>query len=123
MRPMILPPKNKYKVCQSLDASVPRGPPENQKSNKDYKKLITTIAVPGAEYLGITSHSKNINTRDGFTVGNNLLYRHKFGKTGRTITLGWNNSFGESESDGFTYSRNSFYNKTGVNYYKTRSPG
>jgi hypothetical protein len=88
---------------------------QNSESFRDDSSL-TRIAVPSAEYLGITSHSKNTNSRDGFTIGNNLLYRHKFSKIGRTITLGWNNSFGESESDGFTYSRNSFYNKSGTNY-------
>jgi Outer membrane protein beta-barrel family len=37
------------------------------------------------------------------------LFRHKFKKTGRTLTLGLNNTIGNSESDGLTYSSNQFY--------------
>ena len=92
---------------------------QNSESYRDDTSS-TNMTVPGAEYLGITSHSKNTNERNGFTIGNNLLYRHKFGKIGRTITLGWNNSFGESESDGFTYSRNNFFDKNNF-LYRTRN--
>ena len=65
---------------------------------------------PGVnEYLAVTRKNNNTNTRNGFNMGNNLLFRHKFGKIGRTITLGWQNSFGRSESNGLTYSDNEFY--------------
>lgn len=65
---------------------------------------------PGVnEYLAVTRKNSNTNERNGFNLGNNFLFRHKFGKVGRTITLGWNNSIGRSESNGFTYSDNEFY--------------
>jgi hypothetical protein len=71
----------------------------------------------GAEYLSSASRTSNTNDRHGYNWGNNLLYRHKFGKTGRTITLGWNNTFGNSESEGYTLSRNTFYDKLGSATY------
>ena len=73
----------------------------------------TYSQVPGAEYLSIAGRTNNSNERDGLNWNNNLLFRHKFGKTGRTLTLGWTNTFGNSESEGFTVSGNSFYNKAG----------
>jgi hypothetical protein len=73
----------------------------------------TFSQLPGIEYLSIAGHTDNSNQRDGLNWNNNLLFRHKFGKTGRTITVGWNNTFGHSESKGFTVSRNDFYEKGG----------
>ena len=60
--------------------------------------------TPGLEYLGATSQRANSNTRDGINWNNNLLFRRKFKKTGRTFTLGWSNTFGQSESSGYTLS-------------------
>lgn len=61
------------------------------------------------EYLSITSYTMNTNKRNGLNWSNNLLFRHKFRKIGRTLTIGWNNVFGNSESEGLTLSRNNFY--------------
>lgn len=73
-------------------------------------------AIPGNEFLSVTSRTNNQNKRDGYNWSNNLLYRHKFRKVGRTITLGWNNTFGNSNSNGITYSSNDFYREDGVLY-------
>ncbi len=70
--------------------------------------------LPLSEYLSLVSRSNNTNERNGFNWNNNFLYRHKFGKIGRTITLGWNNTFGNSKSEGFTYSNNEAYNQDGT---------
>ncbi len=79
--------------------------------SQDTSSNFTTI--PSAEYLSVTSQSNRSNKRDGMNWNNNLLFRHKFAKTGRTITLGLTNTIGNSESDGFTYSNNEYYNKGG----------
>lgn len=71
-------------------------------------------AMPTIEYLAVTTRSRRTNERDGFNMGNNLLYRHKFGKIGRTITLGWNNTTGRSTSDGSTISDNEFFLSNGA---------
>jgi len=72
--------------------------------------------VPALNYLAVTTKNNNTNTRDGYNFGNNILFRHKFRKTGRTITLGWNNTRGESESDGLTFSDNEFFLPNGTLY-------
>ena len=72
--------------------------------------------IPSAQYLAVTGRNNNTNERDGFNLGNNFLFRHKFGKIGRTVTLGWNNTIGNSESNGSTFSDNEFYLQNGTPY-------
>lgn len=72
--------------------------------------------IPAVEYLAYTGKNNNTNTRNGFNLGNNILFRHKFGKTGRTVTLGFNNTTGNSKSDGLTYSDNDFFREDGTLY-------
>ena len=72
--------------------------------------------VPFGKYLTSTSTAKNTNERDGYNWGNNFLFRHKFKKTGRTLTLGWNNSLSNSNSEGFTYSNNKFFRQDGSTF-------
>ncbi len=72
--------------------------------------------IPSASYLAVTGRNNNTNERDGFNLGNNFLFRHKFGKTGRTVTLGWNNTTGNSKSNGLTFSDNEFYLPAGTIY-------
>ncbi len=70
---------------------------------------LTESITPLKQYLAVRGLTQNTNSRDGFNLGNNLLFRHKFKKTGRTLTLGVNNTTGNSESDGLTYSSNRFF--------------
>lgn len=72
--------------------------------------------TPLEQFLSVTARTNNQNNREGYSWSNNLLYRHKFRKTGRTVTLGWNNNFGNSNSDGLTYSNNDFYREDGTLY-------
>lgn len=76
----------------------------------------STTKEPLQEYLAVTGKSDNNNKRDGWNWNNNLLFRHKFGKIGRTLTLGWTNTFGNSESNGHTISDNEFYRENGTIY-------
>ncbi len=79
--------------------------------SNDTSFSITT--EPNEEYLAITTRRINQNKRSGFNMGNNLLFRHKFRRVGRTLTLGWNNSFGNSSSNGLTLSDNDFFDPSG----------
>lgn len=74
--------------------------------------------VQAGKYLASTSKTKNTNERDGFNLSNNFLFRHKFSKIGRTVTLGWNNTTGNSNSNGLSYSDNEFFRQDG-SVYKT----
>jgi hypothetical protein len=73
----------------------------------------TFSEIPDAKFLSITGIRNNSSARDGINWGNNLLFRHKFGRMGRTLTVGWNNTMGNSESEGFTRSNNLFYDENG----------
>lgn len=74
----------------------------------------TQFQKPTSTYLSNNSHTQNSNKRNGVNIGNNVLFRHKFGKTGRTFTFGWNNTIGNSQSDGLTISDNEFYREDGT---------
>jgi hypothetical protein len=84
--------------------------------NLSHDTSFSNTELPLIQYLAVTAKSNRTNSRDGFNLGNNLLYRHKFGKTGRTVTFGWNNTYSRSESEGLTYSDNEFYLPTGTVY-------
>lgn len=73
----------------------------------------TKVNAPGYEYLGLTNQTQNTNERDGINWNNNLLYRKKFKKMGRTFTLGWSNTFGQSESNGINISNTDIYSRDG----------
>ena len=89
-----------------------------QSENHSRDTSFTRSETPTEEFLSISGKTQNSNKRDGFNWGNNLLFRHKFGKTGRTLTLGWNNTIANSESEGFTLSDNSFFLPDGSLYRK-----
>ena len=73
---------------------------------------VTTRAVGSVtDYQAIGGSSQRSNTRDGWNVGNNLLFRHRFHKAGRTFTIGWNTSVSESDGEGLNASPYTFYNK------------
>ncbi len=69
----------------------------------------TYSVTPSQKYLSITGVTENSNERDGVNLNNNFLFRHRFGKIGRTITVGWANTYSESNGDGFYISSNIFY--------------
>jgi Outer membrane protein beta-barrel family/Carboxypeptidase regulatory-like domain len=64
-------------------------------------------------YLANTSKTKNTNERDGVNLNNNFLYRKKFHHIGRTLTIGWSNTYGESKSEGYNISPIKFYKPDG----------
>ena len=74
--------------------------------HSDTRSVDTTFTrstKPGQDYLALAGVTRNDNERDGINLNNNLLYRHKFAKPGRTITIGWNNSLNRSEGEGINY--------------------
>jgi hypothetical protein len=69
----------------------------------------TYSIVPSQKYLAITSATRNSNNRDGENLSNNFLFRHRFRKIGRTITVGWSNTYSHSSGQSFYLSSNIFY--------------
>ena len=73
-----------------------------------------------SEALNANNQYVNKSNRNNTTNGDNqsikatMLFRKKFRKIGRTISLNIEQSFNESNSTGLLYSINDFYNKSGV---------
>lgn len=74
----------------------------------------TVSKTPAQQYLALISKTTNTNERDGLNLNSNLLYRKRFHTPGRTLTLGWTNTYGESESEGFNKSPITFYKADGT---------
>lgn len=74
---------------------------------------VDTISTRGdgktTDYLAITGTNRRVNDRRSLTINNNLLFRHRFAKPGRTFTIGWNTSIGNSDLNGLTETPYSFY--------------
>jgi hypothetical protein len=77
--------------------------------NLSLNQSVSSTQEGALDYMALNSESRNSNARDGWNWGNNLLFRHKFRRVGRTFTLGWNNTFGNSDAQGFTFSKNEFF--------------
>lgn len=73
----------------------------------------TSYTKEGFGYLALASKTKNTNERDGLNFSNNILYRKKFHRIGRTLTVGWSNVYGDSKSDGFNISPVKIYKPDG----------
>ena len=70
----------------------------------------TTSVTPVKQFLSNSKNSRYESQRDGVSINNELLYRRKFKKVGRTFTLGYSNSTDRSSGSGTTISPNIFYN-------------
>ncbi|NOT50913.1 MAG: TonB-dependent receptor [Chitinophagaceae bacterium] len=84
----------------------------SENMNEDSSSTISK--TPLQEYLALRSRTTNTNERDGLNLNNNILYRKKFHRPGRTLTLGISNTYGESESEGFNISPITFYKSDGT---------
>lgn len=86
-----------------------------------YDSVMTRGVGSVTDFKANGGNSERSNTRDGWNFGNNLLFRHRFHKPGRTFTVGWNTSLSNSEGEGLLSSPYTFYNKDGsVNRLQNR---
>jgi len=67
-----------------------------------YDTLFTRTQDSEVDYLANAGTNVNSNERDGLNLNNNLLYRRRFHKLGRTLTVGLNNSINNSDGNGLT---------------------
>jgi hypothetical protein len=66
-----------------------------------------------SKYMATEVRTNKHDGRDGINYTGELLYRRKFKKAGRTFTLGWRNSKGDIESNGYNISPITAYNSNG----------
>jgi hypothetical protein len=76
--------------------------------------LVTRATNPRLDYKAIEGESHSNSKRDGQSFNNDLLFRHRFNKPGRTFTLGWSSALNNSNGHGFNYSPYHFYDSNNV---------
>ena len=82
----------------------------------------TQASSPSSKYLAIVGAYQNSTVRDGVNLNNNLLYRRKFKRVGRTLTFGWNNTINNSNGHGSNLSPLTFFQASGgVDTVKTQN--
>jgi len=73
-----------------------------QAESESIDSLITRATSPKFNYMAIRGLSKRNNERDASNFQNELLFRHRFRKPGRTFTIGWKTALNENNGDGYT---------------------
>jgi hypothetical protein len=68
------------------------------------------------DYKAIDGSSHTANNRDGGSFTDDLLFRHRFNKPGRTFTLGWTTALNNSNGNGFNFSPYHFFDSTNTEY-------
>jgi hypothetical protein len=85
-------------------------------SSNNLQSYATLTNVP--KYLALTQQRTNTSNSDGYTMNQNLLFRHRFSKRGRTLTIGLSSVLNKSNGEATTYSPYNYYNRDET-LYKT----
>lgn len=72
-----------------------------------------TYSTGSYKYLAVQSNTLRNDSRDGINYSGELLYRRRFGRQGRTFTLGWRNGKGNTESNNNNRSPITRYDRNG----------
>jgi hypothetical protein len=72
----------------------------------------TSTSTKGDFYNLNAVNQTNSSSNDGYNFNNNILWRHKMQKKGRTLSLNLSQSLSNSETDGRTMSYNKIYTNT-----------
>lgn len=87
----------------------------SQHSENSSQGISEEMAIkPSVKYLSNSNHSSYSSGRDGTSISNEILFRHKFRKPGRTFTLGYSSGIDKSDGDGTSLSPIIFYNPDGT---------
>jgi hypothetical protein len=82
----------------------------SQSQSTDDNNLTTRATNPFVDFKAIEGSSHRANDRNATSLGNDLLFRHRFNKPGRTFTIGWTTSLNNSDATGLNESPYTFYN-------------
>ncbi|HWR33610.1 MAG TPA: outer membrane beta-barrel family protein [Chitinophagaceae bacterium] len=93
---------NSIRITPSLSFQQTNNRAETEYQTLSEDKLITNEGF-----------SNTIANNKGYTFGNNIIWRKKFARKGRTFSLSLQTSLNESNGDGSLYSINNFYNPNG----------
>ncbi|TBR20266.1 MAG: hypothetical protein EPO57_00615 [Chitinophagaceae bacterium] len=84
-----------------------------QESYGTYSDTSFTFSDATNKFLAIAGKTFNQTERNGLNYSGELMYRKKFKKVGRTVTVGWRNSTSNSDAETKNISPNSFYKPDG----------
>lgn len=79
--------------------------------NNQYTTSLLGNTTIGGGPAGMT-RNENISNNYGYSFSNNLVFRHRFAKKGRTISLNIGTQLNEKNGDGKQYALNQFINDT-----------
>lgn len=86
-----------------------------QNSDNSSNSNSSTMAImPAKQYESNRNIRSSNNGNNSLGITNELMYRRKFKKAGRTFTLGYSNVRDDSEGDGINISPLTFYNADGT---------
>ncbi len=68
----------------------------------------------GNAYLLNNTRNVYNNEGDGFNWANNLIWRRKFNKVGRTFSVNLSNTYSKNDREGYLMSNSNFYNSSGA---------
>lgn len=85
-----------------------------QESESNSMDTSTTYSLVGVKkYLSLTSISARTNDRTSLSINNNLMYRRRFHKRGRTFTLGVTSQLSNGDNTSNTLSNNEYLREDG----------
>jgi hypothetical protein len=105
-----------FEIDQRLDSfnSLLFRPSGSFQRSNNYTRTLTKSTKANFYDLNDVDQT-NTSQNEGYNLSNSLLWRHKFGKKGRTLSVTLNNSMNNNESEGrnlaFSNSFNSNFNK------------
>jgi hypothetical protein len=85
----------------------------NENQTLSFDSVLTTASGKFGEYLAIAGSNRRVANNNSISFGNNLLFRHRFQKAGRTFTIGWSTSINANEGDGLNETPYLFYRPDG----------
>lgn len=108
-----------FEIDQRIDSfnSLLFRPSGSIQQSNNYTRTLTTSRKANFYTLNEVDQT-NLSENDGYSLNNSLLWRHRFGKKGRTLSVTLNNSINNNESNGRNLSYTNSYNSIQAKYIK-----
>jgi hypothetical protein len=107
-----------YNLVWNIDSfnSIIFSPNINLQKSSSYRDdtLASYVVRNGTSYKVNESRTINDNTGEGLNWSNNLIWRRKFSKPGRTLSVNFNNTYGRNDREGLTKTSLQGYNTSGT---------
>lgn len=109
-----------FSIDNKIDSfnSVKLTSAEGYQKGRSLKQNYFESYVPNDKMLNSGSSNSTANT-EGYVANNDLLYRHKFKKRGRTISAGLTMQYNDSRANGTQYTINNYFSNGSINQRDT----